>query len=146
MTESRTTAAPYGAWPSPISAEALVAGVVSLSGLTSDEGRLYWLEGRPEEGGRTVLMSSDGITTRELTPPPFNVRSRVHEYGGGACRVADGKAYFVNFTDQNLYRLTAGAENDDIEQITDSGPEIRFADFTVDAARNQLLCVSRTPP
>ncbi len=126
---------PYGAWPSPISAEALVAGVVSLAGLASDQDELFWLEGRPEEGGRSVLVSLEG---QELTPAPYNVRSRVHEYGGGACTISGGTAYFVNFADQNLYRVSPGG---DVEQITDSGPEIRFADFILDARRNQLLSV-----
>ena len=136
---------PYGAWPSPISAETLVAGVVALAGLASDGRRLYWLEGRPEEAGRTVLMCSDGDEPQELSTAPLNVRSRVHEYGGGAWRVGEGCVFFVNFADQNIYRVTVGdgatAGSAEIEQITDSGPDVRFADFAVDGARNQLLCV-----
>ena len=99
---------PYGNWPSPISAESLVAGVASLSGLATDGRSLYWLEGRPEEGGRTVLMHRTDAGNQELTPLPYNVRSRVHEYGGGALSVdgTSGAAYFVNFADQNLYRVT----------------------------------------
>lgn len=139
MTENKTTnVLPYGSWPSPISAETLVAGVVSLSALHSDGRRLYWLEGRPEEAGRTVLMCGDGQQAEALTPAPYNVRSRVHEYGGGACTVSEGNVFFVNFADQNLYRVTGSG---DIEQITDSGPDVRFADFVLDAAGNQLISV-----
>lgn len=138
MTTPDTNVIPYGAWPSPIPAQALVEGVVALSGLTSDGEALYWLEGRPEEAGRTVLMRRDGESAQALTPAPFNVRSRVHEYGGGACRVSRGVAYFVNFADQNLYRVAAGGE---VEQITDSGPEVRFADFVVDNSGDYLVSV-----
>ena len=137
MTDNRSTLA-YGSWPSAVSAKDLVAGVVSLSGLTSDGERLYWLEGRPEEGGRSVLMVAEADGPRELTPAPYNVRSRVHEYGGGAFRVANGLAYFVNFADQNLYRVDLDGE---ISQITDSGPELRFADFVIDAVGTQLISV-----
>ena len=128
---------PYGSWPSAISAQTLIEGVVALSGLRTDGTRLYWLEGRPKEGGRSVILTGDPDSPRELTPPPFNVRSRVHEYGGGAFAVNDGTVYFVNFADQNLYQVNG----DEVSQITHSGPEIRFADFTLDTSRNRLLCV-----
>jgi len=144
MTDSISAERPYGSWPSSISAQALVEGVVALSGLSTDGKRLYWLEGRPEEGGRTVLMTGEGGSAQALTPAPYNVRSRVHEYGGGAFRVNDGDAYFVNFADQNLYRVNGAPDRsagDSVHQITHSGPEIRFADFTVDATRNRLLSV-----
>lgn len=132
-------ARPYGSWPSAISAQTLVEGVVALSGLRADGDHLYWLEGRPEEGGRSVLLTGNEDSRLELTPAPFNVRSRVHEYGGGAFTVSDGTAYFVNFADQNLYQ--ANVDSQEISQITHSGPEIRFADFSLDAPRNRLLSV-----
>ncbi len=147
-----TLPAPYGSWPSAVSAQTLIAGVVGLTSLKTDGTHLYWLESRPEEGGRTVLLRADvradvrderdgiSVASRELTPPPFNVRSRVHEYGGGACTVSesDGTVFFVNFEDQNLYRISG---NDEVTRITHSGPEIRFADFVLDADRNRLISV-----
>lgn len=138
MTTASDTPQPYGSWPSPISPETLVAGVVSLSGLHTDGHRLYWLEGRPEEGGRTVLVAWEDGVTRDLTPPPFNVRSRVHEYGGGACATTDEGVFFVNFADQDLYRVGADGE---IGQITDSGADERFADFVLDGPRRRLVTV-----
>jgi len=138
MTDSAKTTLPYGSWPSPISAEALVEGVVSLSGLASDGETVFWLEGRPEEGGRTVLVAHAGGKTEALTPLPYNVRSRVHEYGGGAYTVGDDGVYFVNFEDQNLYHIDARGG---INQITHSTAEIRFADFVVDQARGRLISV-----
>ena len=78
---------PYGAWVSPVSVELMTEAAIGLSGLTVDGQDLYWLEARPSENGRTVLCHrrADGEVA-DLTPPPFNVGSRVHEYGGGAMR------------------------------------------------------------
>jgi hypothetical protein len=96
---------PYGSWPSPISADLITAGVTGLAALTSNDEALFWIESRPDEGGRnTVLMYRDGVKT-ELTPAPFNVRSRVHEYGGGAYLATHDALFFVNFADQNIYRV-----------------------------------------
>ena len=69
----------------PISADLVTAAQVGLAQPTLDGGLAYWLEVRPEEGGRTVLVRRplDGEAA-DLTPAPFNVRTRVHEYGGGA--------------------------------------------------------------
>ena len=79
------TVAPFGSWVSPIRAEDLVADIVRLAEPWLDGDDVYWLEGRPSEGGRRVLVrrSSDG-TTVDLTPAPYDVRTRVHEYGGGS--------------------------------------------------------------
>ncbi|NEQ97330.1 MAG: S9 family peptidase, partial [Cyanothece sp. SIO2G6] len=96
-----TTVAPYGSWKSPITSDLIVAGSLRLGEMRldsgADTGSLYWLEGRPTEGGRNVLIrrSPDGPTT-DLTPQGFNVRTRVHEYGGGAYIVHDGAVYFSN--------------------------------------------------
>ena len=122
--------APYGSWPSPISAELITAGVTGLGALTGMADALFWLESRPEEGGRnTLIMWRDGKRT-ELTPPPFNVRTRVHEYGGGAYLATNTTAYFVNFVDQNIYRvpLTGGIPI----AVTHTDAETRYADFVVD--------------
>src|SRR5205823_856276 len=98
----------------------------------------YWLELRPAEGGRYVLVrrTADGQTA-DLTPPPFNVRTRVHEYGGGAYTVGDGVIYFSNFADQRLYRLTPGGPP---EPLTPSAL-MRYADGVIDARRGRMICV-----
>src|SRR5438128_2720649 len=81
----RPEAAPYGGWRSPISATSIAAGAVSLAAPEIVDGDVYWLEGKPLEAGRVVLVrqTTDGSRT-ELTPRPLSVRTRVHEYGGGA--------------------------------------------------------------
>jgi len=93
----------YGAWTSPITAASLAEGMIGLVDLRVAEGRLYWLENRPAEGGRLVLMTLDAGQARQLTPEGFNLRTRVHEYGGAAYVVAPEGVWFSHFRDQKLY-------------------------------------------
>ncbi|MDE0194029.1 MAG: S9 family peptidase, partial [bacterium] len=97
---SPTGAAPYGAWPSPVTPESLAAGSVRITMLVADGADLWWSETRPAAQGRTVLMrrSADG-SVREMTPPGANVRSRVHSYGGAAWWVADGVCVYSDDAD-----------------------------------------------
>jgi len=132
-----TEFATYGTWPSPITADLIVAGSIGLGGVAWDDGCIYWTEGRASEGGRTVLVRRGDGANADITPKDFNARSRVHEYGGGAVLVADGVAYFVNFTDQRIYRQRNGALP---EPLTPEGPW-RYADMIFDAARDRLICV-----
>jgi dipeptidyl aminopeptidase/acylaminoacyl peptidase len=102
--------APYGSWASPISAESLARATVGMSDLRAVDGRLYWLESRPDEGGRMVVMTGDALARRQITPEGFNVRTRVHEYGGGAYVVVGETLYFSNLADQRLYaQIASGA-------------------------------------
>jgi dipeptidyl aminopeptidase/acylaminoacyl peptidase len=95
---------PYGSWPSPISAELLAQRVVSLTAAAADRDASWWLELRPAEGGRNVLVRQlHGGQPEDVTPEPFNVRTLAHEYGGGAFCVRDGAVWFSNFDDQRLY-------------------------------------------
>ncbi len=108
MSNRRT--APCGAWESPLTAAELTGASVRLSGVALDGGDALWIEGRPEEAGRGVLVRcAAGGAARDLTPAPWNVRSRVHEYGGGAAAVRGGVAWFVHDADQQLYRMPPGA-------------------------------------
>ena len=126
-----------GIWPSPISAEVVAAGASPLSQPQLDEDDIYWLAGRASEGGRTTLMRQRGEEITEMTPAPFNVRTRVHEYGGGACLVACGDVYFSNFADNRLYAMRDGAAP---APLTEAGAH-RFADFVFDPQRHRLLSV-----
>jgi dipeptidyl aminopeptidase/acylaminoacyl peptidase len=99
--------APFGTWPSPISAEQLTAGVVGLVDVWIDGDRTVWQEARPSEGGRQVLVVGGADRTgRDLFDAPFNARSGVHEYGGGAAWVERGAAWFVNWDDQRIWRVS----------------------------------------
>ncbi len=129
--------AAYGSWPSPISAQSLTASSVRLSSIALDDGKAWWLEGRPEEGGRNVLVVHDGVAARDVTPPPFNVRTRVHEYGGGAFAVDGERIWFVDDADQRIYRQRIGEAP---EALTADGPW-RYADLVLDASRRRLICV-----
>jgi dipeptidyl aminopeptidase/acylaminoacyl peptidase len=106
------TGTAFGFWPSPLQAEQAAAGKVSLSELSSDGTNLYWLESRPSEGGRVVFVRSDGTTVRDLSPEGVNIRSRVHEYGGGAsCLVPEhgpGAFAYVDLVEQRVW-MSGGA-------------------------------------
>jgi dipeptidyl aminopeptidase/acylaminoacyl peptidase len=130
---------PYGSWPSPIRIDDLVGEVVRLSDPWIDGDDIYWIEGRPAEGGRSVLVhrATDG-TTRDVTPPPFDVRSRAHEYGGGAYVVAGGTVLFSHVQDGRLYRLDPG--DDTPQPITPDGA-YRYADLRFDPARRRFLAI-----
>ncbi len=130
--------APYGSFESPITAELIAAAAISLADVAIDREDTYWLEGRPSESGRYVLVrqTPDGKTT-DVTPQGYNVRTTVHEYGGGAFMVRDGIVYFSNFADQRVYRQKVGGQP---EPLTPEGP-MRYADYSLDAKRNRLLCV-----
>ncbi len=104
------TIAPGGSWASPITFESLVEGAVGASDLRVSDGVLYWLESRPADGGRLVVMADDGTGAKQLTQAPFNVRTRVHEYGGAPYVVSGGTIWFSNFADQKLHVLEPGSE------------------------------------
>jgi len=99
-----------GWWPSPWSASVVAAGRVGRSGLQADGGAVYWVESRPEEGGRQVVVRAEGhLPPAEVSLPHTSVRSRVHEYGGGAATVANGTLFHVEQDDQGWYRTDIGA-------------------------------------
>lgn len=135
---SHTKVAPYGTWRSPITADLIVSQSISLSSPMTDGPDVYWIETRPSEAGRSVLVrrAADGTIT-DVTPPGFNVRTRVHEYGGGAALVSDGTVYFSNFVDNRLYRHTRGLQP---EPLTVNEAQ-RFADLVLDERRNRLIAV-----
>ena len=100
---------PYGSWRSPIKADAIVAGVIGLGQIQLDNDDLYWIEQRPAEAGRNVVARRrDGGAIEDVTPPEYNARTRVHEYGGGAYLAHQGTVWFTNFKDQRLYRQDPG--------------------------------------
>ena len=130
--------APFGSWRSPISTQMLVQGAVRFGDVAVDGDTVYWIEGRPEEGGRYVIVrrTADG-KIEDVLPKPFSARTTVHEYGGGALAVHDGTIYFTNYADQRLWQLKPGTAP---EAITREG-KLRFADFFFDAPRQQLISV-----
>jgi dipeptidyl aminopeptidase/acylaminoacyl peptidase len=114
---------PYGAWASPITAASLAEGGVGVGDVRVADGKLYWLENRPAEGGRMVVMTREGGEARQLTPEGFNVRTRAHEYGGAPYVMTPRGLWFSHFRDQKLYRQRAGGAP---EAVTPDG--YRYAD------------------
>lgn len=115
----------HGTWPSPITPSTLTAAQARLDEVTTDEGDTYWLEGRPWEGGRSALVRHDGRTghVHDVLADPWSVRSRVHEYGGGAYAVSSGTVVLSHVADDRLRRLDPGT--DEPVAITPEG-DVRF--------------------
>ena len=129
---------PYGSWESPISVELVVAGSLSVREPRLDGDDAYWIEGRPQEKGRQVIVRwREGTGATDLIPAGFNARTMVHEYGGGAYTVAGGVVYFSNLADGRVYRQAPGTEP---VPMTAAGAQ-RYADLVVDAPNGRLLCV-----
>jgi dipeptidyl aminopeptidase/acylaminoacyl peptidase len=135
-------AAPFGSWRSPITAAAIASHAVPLSMPEILDGDVYWLEGKPLEGGRVTVVRYGGDGSRqELTPAPFYVRTRVHEYGGGAYVVHGSTIYFSNFADQRLYRQRIGGTPEPITPQPEIASGVRYADFTSTADGRLLIGV-----
>lgn len=130
--------APYGSWKSPISSDLIVAETVTLSEIQLAGGNIYWTELRPSEKGRLVVVrrSPDDGTT-DMTPPPFNARTRVHEYGGAGSLALGESVYFSNFSDQRLYKVSAGGQPAPVTPES----KWRYADGVYGAKRGHIICV-----
>ena len=135
------TTAPYGSWKSPITADLIVKESIGLSQVQTEGHDIYWIEGRPSEGGRQVIVrqSADGTRT-DINPPGFNARTRVHEYGGGDYAVHKGTVYFSNFADQQIYKQT-GNEPPQLATKDGADDRLRYADAVIDSHRERLICV-----
>ncbi|MEI4272693.1 prolyl oligopeptidase family serine peptidase [Klenkia sp. LSe6-5] len=135
---------PFGSWPTPITSELVVRAAARLGEVAVDGADVWWAESRASEGGRTVLVrrGPDGSTT-DLLPEPWNARTRVHEYGGGAWTVAAGQVFCTEFSDQRLYRVVPGAGPEPLTAAPDIPAGVRFADLSVTPG-GQVLCVRET--
>jgi dipeptidyl aminopeptidase/acylaminoacyl peptidase len=130
--------APYGSWRSPITTDLIVTGSVGLTQPQINGGSVYWIEMRPTEAGRNVIVKRDpNLVVSDVIPPPFNARTRVHEYGGGDYVVRGEIVYFSNFSDQRLYVVNEGTAPTAISPVGD----VRYAEPVIDASRGRLICV-----
>ena len=131
--------APYGAWPSPISARDAVTPGAERRVPRVDGSTLWWLEARPEDGGRLTLVRRDeGAAPVDVTAPGENVRTRFQEYGGGEYAVADGIAVWVDFGDQRVRRVEAG----ETHVVTpECEGQVRWSCFRIDTAHRRILCL-----
>lgn len=135
---SRPQIAPYGSWKSPITSDLIVSNTIGFNQIALDDEDVYWIEMRPSESGRHVVVrhTPDGRTI-DITPSSFNARTRVHEYGGGSFVVEYGRVYFSNYSDQRLYLQDPGSEPKPISPDAD----LRFADGVIDHRRGRIICV-----
>jgi dipeptidyl aminopeptidase/acylaminoacyl peptidase len=124
----------HGNWPSPISSQRVAAGALRLSQPRLDAGLVYWLEGRPTEAGRQIVMRArpGAAGADEVTPEKVNVRSVVHEYGGGDYCVSGGRVYYADLGDQCI-------RGDDGRAISSGGA--RHADMVVSPDGRWLVAV-----
>lgn len=140
--------APYGSWSSPITSDLIAAHPIRLGDVAVDGETIYWIEARPSEQGRCVIVKQDADgTISDVLKPPFSARTLVHEYGGGALFAHAGHVYFSNLdpsqpnADQRLYRIGPGAS--DPVALTPS-VNARFADMNFDAEHQRILAVRET--
>jgi dipeptidyl aminopeptidase/acylaminoacyl peptidase len=132
---------PCGSWPSPISAQLVAGGEVSLSELRLVDGATFWIEGRPTDGGRRVLVRADPFSEpADVTPTGYNVRTKVHEYGGGSYWLHRDAVVFANFEDQRLYRQD-GAGSAPAPITPESERRIRYADGRMVPGTDLAVCV-----
>lgn len=134
----------FGTWPSPVTPAMLTSGVVGLVDVWVDGGTTVWLEARPSEGGRQALVAvgPDGAR-RDVLPATVNVRSGVHEYGGGAAWVEAGTVWYVDWSDQRLYRAPLDGSADPVA-LTPEPPaprSWRYADMRRSPDGRWVACV-----
>lgn len=137
--------APYGSWNSPFKAADIASGTLRISEPTFDGEDLYWLEGRPTDGGKQALVrKSKNGELADVSPKGFNVRNSVNEYGGAPYLARSGKIFCSNFSDQVVYQINTdpnAAASARRIALTPEG-EYLFADFELDAKRNRLILVT----
>ena len=129
----------FGAWPSPVDAASAVAGAVGVSQVAIDGGDVWWVEARPGEGGRNALVRRDAAgQVADALPATFNVRSRVHEYGGGAYCVWRGTVWFSHDGDRRVHCCTPSGT---VAAVSPDSSSLRFADLVADPTHRRVLCV-----
>jgi dipeptidyl aminopeptidase/acylaminoacyl peptidase len=138
MPDNAKTSAPFGSWPSPVTADLIAGANIRLGQVALRGADIFWIEGRPQEQGRNVLVHRrPNGSERDVNPAPFNVRTRAHEYGGGAFVPLPDGIVFSHFDDQQLYRVHGDGAPTQLTQDADQ----RYADAVRDASRNRLIAV-----
>jgi dipeptidyl aminopeptidase/acylaminoacyl peptidase len=129
---------PYGTWKSPVTSDLIASAGIRFGDTQIDGEDIYWIETRPGQGGRNTIIrrASDGGQT-EIISTPYNARSRVHEYGGGAILADRGAVYFSNDEDRQIYRVIPGKAPEKLS----NEENMRYADFVPDHPRKRLILV-----
>jgi dipeptidyl aminopeptidase/acylaminoacyl peptidase len=134
--------APFGSWVSPVKANLLASAGIGLGAVSVSGRDVYWLEGRPLEKGRQVAVrwTSEGAKV-DVTPPGYNTRTTVHEYGGGAYLVHGKTIFFSNFSDQRMIRIDPGGEPRFITPEPQAEWGLRYADGRMLSDGRRIVCV-----
>ena len=137
--------AQFGSWESPLTADMVAAAGVTPKWVDLHDGQAWWAESRPSEGGRVALMREGPVGEPvEVLPAPWNVRNRVHEYGGRPWTVLDGDTVvFTNWADQRVYVLDGGAPRA-ITPEPDRHHGLRYGDLSPGPGNTSVLCVRET--
>ena len=99
---------------------------------------MYLVEARPAENGRCCIIEQRGAEWVDILPAKYNVRTKVHEYGGGACISSpDGSLIFSDAETNGVFRLTAAIG--DIQPIVNASEKLRYADFDAHPLRHNLV-------
>ncbi|XP_062228373.1 uncharacterized protein LOC133926445 isoform X2 [Phragmites australis] len=138
----KPAAAPYGSWRSPITADVVSGAERRLGGMAlAGDGRLLWIEGRPEEKGRMVIVKEDD-KPMDVIPQEFAARTLAQEYGGGAFAVNKNVVVFSNYKDQRLYKQAIGIGSQPVPLTPDYGaPNISYADGVFDPHFSRYVTV-----
>ena len=128
-----------GSWKSPITSDLIVSQTIGIGSVSVEDDRIFWLEKRPQEQGRNLLVSYEAEgEVKNFTPAPLSVRSKIHEYGGGAFVVQQNTIYFSNYQDGRIYHQIIGTKPYPLTEALDR----RYGDLIVDRQRNRLICIS----
>jgi len=138
-TETPSKRNAYGNWSSKISAQLIVGDSISIDEPRQQAGSLYYIERRPQESGRCVIVRITDGNAVDILPPPYSARSRAHEYGGGCYCVFENTVFFINDSDQDIYLV----RDNKISRITQAENQ-RFADFSYDEKFNRLIAICET--
>ncbi|MFW5938470.1 MAG: prolyl oligopeptidase family serine peptidase [Halanaeroarchaeum sp.] len=149
MHDDPDSVARYGTWPSPITAEMVASDGIAIGHVALDGDAVYWREERPTEDGRGVIVRNDGGATvsnprdanEDVVPDDFDVRTLVHEYGGGDFAVRDGVVYFARYDDQRVYRQPVAGDPEPITPEPETERGLRYADFEVSPDGDRIYCV-----
>ena len=134
--------AAFGSWKSPITSDLIVSKTIGIGSIALDRQNIFWLEKRPQEQGRNLIVGyfpERGV--EDITPKPYSVRTKIHEYGGGAFTIEENTIYFSNYADGRIYQQVIGTKPYPLT----SKAQRRYGDLIVDRFRNRLICVCEDP-